>query len=220
MSGDSDFLLYTWKDVERYCFIHRDLWERELASIEVYPDEIILHRKNNSEKSCAEIMRTVFGEKYSPTRKAVILDLEQTPLSVIEEEEEPFATQSSLRPLFRSVLYQKSAYPAAPLEALKKPVIAFHSYKGGVGRTLSLTAFAKAWSSIFAKGGNPGLLIVDADIEAPGLTWIQGEDTPGFQLYPGNASDVFSYLDLLTLIQDSKDYARTIETACSKLKMS
>lgn len=52
------------------------------------------------------------------------------------------------------------------------PVIAFHSYKGGVGRTLSLLAFVKAWSALKDLKSTKKLLIVDADIEAPGITCV------------------------------------------------
>lgn len=218
MSGNTNFLFYSWKDVERHCFMKRELWKEAFSSIEVYPTEMILHRKKGSTQDTGEIMRAIFGDKYS--NNTVILDLDQSPISVIEEDEETFTAQAPLRPLFRNVLYQKSAYPTKSLESLKRPVIAFHSYKGGVGRTLSLTAFAKAWSSVFAKSEKSGLLIVDADIEAPGLTWIQGDSASDILPLTGIASDVFSYLDLLTLIQDSKDHARTIELACSKLKFS
>ena len=54
------------------------------------------------------------------------------------------------------------------------------------------------------------LLIVDADIEAPGMTWLQ-QDT---------MKDTFSYLDLLTLIQDNRDIDEIVNLACSKLKRS
>ncbi|WP_193554352.1 P-loop NTPase family protein [Schaedlerella arabinosiphila] len=74
--------------------------------------------------------------------------------------------------LFRKVLYQQSSYYSELIEKELPgvPVIAFHSYKGGVGRTLSLLAFVKAWSALKDLKSTKKLLIVDADIEAPGIT--------------------------------------------------
>lgn len=66
-------------------------------------------------------------------------------------------------PLFKNVLYQKSAYYDALVEKElpRVPVIAFHSYKGGVGRTLSLLAFVKAWSRCPPQGT---FLIIKIDV--------------------------------------------------------
>ena len=47
------------------------------------------------------------------------------------------------------------------------------------------------------------MLIVDSDIEAPGLSWIQGEVN----------DNAFSYLDLLTLIQDEEDIEKIVDIA-------
>ena len=71
------------------------------------------------------------------------------------------------------------------------PVIAFHSYKGGVGRTLSLLAFVKAWSSLKNLKNSKRLLIIDSDIEAPGITWLTTK----------SEEPLFSYLDLLEVTQ-------------------
>ena len=61
----------------------------------------------------------------------------------IEFEDE--GRNNKIIPLFEKVIYSRSAYPEEQLKPLPCPVVAFHSYKGGVGRTLSLLAF----SSIF-----------------------------------------------------------------------
>lgn len=68
---------------------------------------------------------------------------------------------------------------------------------------LYLLAFAKAWTNVQKEPQKNKLLIVDSDIEAPGLTWS----------YSGNLEDCFSYLDLLTLIQDSDQIDEVVEIA-------
>ena len=105
------------------------------------------------------------------------------------------------------MIYSRSVYPEEQLKPLPCPVVAFHSYKGGVGRTLSLLAFAKAWSEM---QGEKKLLIIDSDIEAPGLSWLQGKiDENGF-----------SYLDLLTMLQDSQDIESVVEFATEQIRNS
>ena len=68
---------------------------------------------------------------------------------------------------------------------------AFHSYKGGVGRTLHAIALADAVAS---RGGR--VLLIDADLEAPGITWM----------FTGHGKRVdFSYEDFLALLHASDD---------------
>ena len=106
-------------------------------------------------------------------------------------------------PLFKKAIYEASVYPAHDLKELKCPVIAFHSYKGGVGRTLSLIAYTQAWTNLQEDPQNNKLLIIDSDLEAPGLTLIQG-----------NLNETaFSYLDLLTLVQDNNSVEEIVSTA-------
>ena len=53
------------------------------------------------------------------------------------------------------------------------------------------------------ESGNSKLLIIDSDLEAPGLTLIQGDLN----------DSAFSYLDLLTLIQDNSNVEEIVSTA-------
>ncbi|WP_258038655.1 KGGVGR-motif variant AAA ATPase [Streptomyces sp. SM12] len=70
-------------------------------------------------------------------------------------------------------------------------VVAFHSFKGGVGRTIHAVAMADA---VARRGG--AVLLVDADLEAPGITWMHRAQ--------GGQLD-FCYEDLLALLQGSED---------------
>ena len=53
-------------------------------------------------------------------------------------------------------------------------ICAFHSFKGGVGRTLHCVALARelAERGAEAVGGDQRVLLVDADLEAPGISWM------------------------------------------------
>ncbi|MEU3599982.1 AAA family ATPase [Streptomyces sp. NPDC006798] len=70
-------------------------------------------------------------------------------------------------------------------------LVAFHSFKGGVGRTLHAVAMANA---VAQRGGS--VLLVDADLEAPGITWMHRAQ--------GGQLD-FCYEDLLALLQGAED---------------
>lgn len=201
-------IFFSWKDVERHCRMAKEQWMTDFDAIEVYPSEMIVYKREHS-RPVSQVLQELFQEKYEERENFVRLDIGGIVLPVREEISEGEYNKPTL-PLFKDILYHHTAYPEQDLPLLPKPLIAFHSYKGGVGRTLSLLAFAKAWSAEFAEEKNASLLLVDSDIEAPGLTWIQ--DKP--------FEDTLSYLDLLTLIQDNNDVDRIVELACSRLKMA
>lgn len=195
---------YTWKDIDRYLQMNKEAWHGVIADVDAYPNEIVIYYKSTVDGINA-ILEDMFPKNYLLTEKCFILDINSRKIPVSFEEYTASRVGSSI-PLFKKVMYSQSSYPTDELPPIDKPVIAFHSYKGGVGRTLSLLSFAKAWSANFPED-HEKLLIIDSDIEAPGLTWLQGEGT----------SDSFSYLDLLTLVQDNSNVDEVIETACSML---
>ena len=201
---------YTWKDVDRQFLLNRTSWENTIVSIDIYPTDITVYAKPDAHDRVGDVLQSLFGSNYDMAENKIKLDIgnQAIPLEVQEDDGTPHSKK--VLPLFSNVLYQPSAYPVQAPEALSHPVIAFHSYKGGVGRTLSLMAFAKAWSAVMESESSNRLLIVDSDIEAPGMTW----------LHQNTLEDTFSYLDLLTLIQDNRDVNEIVDWACSKLKLS
>lgn len=200
---------YTWKDIERYFLLHHTLWKDVIEAIDVYPTDITLYVKDNSQDKVWEVIQTLFESNYDSEKKEIKLDIGAYTLPIYVECDEAMSCKRKILPLFANILYQTSSYPSQEPEPLNRPVIAFHSYKGGVGRTLSLLTFAKAWSTVLNNNSNR-LLIIDSDIEAPGMTWLQ----------QGTSDDTFSYLDLLTLIQDNRNVDEIVDVACSKLKLS
>lgn len=196
---------YTWKDVERIVNKKRKVWSNQIVDIEVYASEIVVEIADNKEKEEAKVC---LAEVLNRDVHADILqlDLIDNYLQITYEEVEEKAQREKILPLFNNVLYKESAYQNEILggKLPGKPVIAFHSYKGGVGRTLSLLAFAKAWS---AEMPNKKLLIVDSDMEAPGITWLveSGEE------------DAFSYLDLLEVIQGESDVDKVVDMVQKKV---
>ncbi|MET7359947.1 AAA family ATPase [Streptomyces sp. NPDC005562] len=84
-------------------------------------------------------------------------------------------------------------------------VMAFHSFKGGVGRTVHAVAAA---DKLARRGGN--VLLIDADLEAPGISWMHKEQ--------GGQCD-FSYEDFVTLIQgdEHNGWSSAVEIAAKYL---
>lgn len=203
-------LLYTWKDVERKLLLNKDKWKNTICSIETYVGELIIYfLPDKSQDAAEEILKSIFDEKYDRESNKILLDLSGGCLEVFFESGEDIEESTAIIPLFKKVLYQQSAYYN---ELIKKelpgvPVIAFHSYKGGVGRTLSLLAFVKAWSAVKDLNNTKKLLIVDADIEAPGITWLTvGQEEPAF-----------SFLDLLEIMQEKETMEEIIELVVDKV---
>lgn len=64
--------------------------------------------------------------------------------------------------------------PPWPMESTNPGIVAFHSFKGGVGRTTTLAVLAWQW----AKAGKT-VVCVDLDLEAPGLgTFLGSRESP------------------------------------------
>ncbi|MFR9789856.1 KGGVGR-motif variant AAA ATPase [Streptomyces sp. MB22_4] len=86
-----------------------------------------------------------------------------------------------------------------------KQLIAFHSFKGGVGRTLHTVALA---DHLAMRGQR--VLLVDADLEAPGITWM-------YQAQHGRCD--IAYEDLLALLHSAQhgDATRAVEIAAAFL---
>lgn len=203
-------LLYTWKDVERKLCLNKTKWEHVILEMETYTNEMIVYLvKTDFEDTAKQILKDILGEKYDAGNDKILLDLPGGALNVTFDVGEETEENIPITPLFRKVLYQQSSYYSELIEKELPgaPVIAFHSYKGGVGRTLSLLAFVKAWSALKDLKSTKKLLIVDADIEAPGITWLtSGEEEP-----------VFSFLDLLEITQKQEHAEEVIDLIADKV---
>lgn len=201
---------YTWKDVERKLLLSKDKWGTAITNIDVYSGEVIIYLdKIENESIAVNALEIILDKKYDNERKRIWLDLPDEFLTVIFEIEESGDKTNVITPLFKNVLYQNSAYYSELIEKELPgvPVLAFHSYKGGVGRTLSLLAFVKAWSVLKDLKNPKKLLIVDADIEAPGITWLTAEQEEA----------AFSFLDLLEVTQEKDRIEEIIELVSDKV---
>lgn len=184
--------LYTWKDVEILIEKERGNWPESWKKVNVYHDEIIV-LKTSAEKDmeCDKtFFRQIFGSFFDAENYAVHIDDFGTSLPVICEEDDFDNYSTEALPLFKSVYFNSIIeIPKGKQKLPGKPVIAFHSYKGGVGRTLVLTSLLKEISSFY--GNEKKVLVIDSDLEAPGLTWTI-EKSRQFPI---------SYLDFLSIIR-------------------
>ena len=185
------YAFYTWKDIDRFIQMNRKVWSQWAVAIEVYATELlVLIKKQDDQKKAKQGLEDLFQGKFKGNH--ITLDMSDLVMSV-EYEIADYEREQPVIPLFKSILYKDVAYPQDRLQNLPGvPVIAFHSYKGGVGRTLSALAFSKAWAD---EKPQERLLIVDADIEAPGITWMIQKD-----------KESLSFLDLLEIIQCKEHY--------------
>ncbi len=203
-------LLYTWKDVERKLLLNKNMWGDAILDFEIYFKEIIIHHSSSiTQIAVKNTLRVIFTENYDSKNNRICFDLSDKFLDVSYEEDNDTTEVHTAIPLFKNVLYQQSAYYDKLIETELPgvPVLAFHSYKGGVGRTLSLLAFVKAWSALKDLKTSKKLLIVDADIEAPGITWLTSNEE----------ESAFSFLDLLEITQENDDVQKIIDLIAEKI---
>ena len=185
--------LYTWRDVERR--LQREEsppWFEASADLE----DITLSCAPGKRSEAIARLVEVFGSRLSQDGR--MLELEATRdaprcLTVrIEEAQENGTSQRRvIRPLWPDA--QEVPAPVEPLPPSSPKIAAFYSYKGGIGRTTTLLATLGALIEVLPPAAP--VLVIDADLEAPGLTF----DIPG-------PSDRFCLLDFLALVHDAEDW--------------
>lgn len=197
-------VFYTWHDIESKLLANKSDWPSGLLKVEVYSDEMLVYIRNSCyEMEVLEYIQTLFGKYYDANSKSIKISTTNTELSIYFETAEDYVRKNSNQepaPLFKEYLYVRKDIEQMSDKLPGAKVIAFHSYKGGVGRTLSLIAFAK--EIIETYNGSKKVLIVDADIEAPGLTWLSKEQNRELEI---------SYLDVLSVIQSKGCEEQVIE---------
>jgi MinD-like ATPase involved in chromosome partitioning or flagellar assembly len=213
----SDIRLYTWVDAQEWLLRLRrtNAWPEWLVSIQVYWDALELAVQPGCSAQAVAWVAEVFEPRFQARPPAI--ELESTGHSnrllpvQISETEEP-RPDSTFRPTLAqaAVLGRGSAWdhpPALP-ESLP-PVVAFHSFKGGVGRTVHALAFA----AVSLRREGRSVLLVDADLEAPGLTWFFRERFP---------NPPISFVDLLSLVHGDTDpaFAQSLELVTDRLRGS
>lgn len=171
--------LYTWLDIDQYFaeLAQEGSWPGWLREVDAYWDGVRLLVANDQPE--AEVW-TWLIEMFGPLaikreRGVLLLDDagQERPLPVeIEHVQEIYPPDRRPRWTDRRIVAELGRPLPPPASRLPHDVqiMAFHSFKGGVGRTLHCVAAAQR----LADEGRR-VLLVDADLEAPGVTWMVAE---------------------------------------------
>lgn len=185
--------LLTWLDVEKTLKHSTNLWSKlpdTVSSIDCFSDAMeITH--SGPVTIVSDWLQTIFSKAYDPDLKAVHLRIANATYPVIfNEDSSPVATAPlPTYPLWRDITYleaskssdntSKSAVGNLPSQWVDGPqMVSFHSFKGGVGRTTALMTYVAACLQ-HPNSKNKKILVIDADIEAPGVSfWLDEINTP------------------------------------------
>ncbi|QEV10292.1 hypothetical protein CP972_15500 [Streptomyces prasinus] len=197
--------LFTWVDVDSHLAeaAVRGEWPHWLLEADAWWDALELSvRPGTSGGEVREFLDYQFGLEsavHGEEGLELLLDrpASHTPHSLpVRLTETADAPQVTRRPKLNerrvtSALSEPLPRPASPGLPGDRQIIAFHSFKGGVGRTLHAVALA----DLLASRGQH-VLLVDADLEAPGITWM-------YQAQGGRCD--IAYDDVLALLHSSTD---------------
>jgi len=183
--------LFTWRDAERALSLFQDPpWVRAVAD----SSGVVVYCLPEHKAQVEGALRDTFAPSLSPDGRCLRLEgapgLERSLSVDIVLAEDEQKSQRVLRPLWAD---SDREVPALVGEPLPVPVLAYFSYKGGVGRTTTLLGTLGA----VLRSKAPRVLVVDADIEAPGLTW----NVPPRE-------NRLSFLDILALVHDADDWRK------------
>lgn len=192
--------LLTWLDVERLLKQRTVLWTRlpkGLLGVDCFADGMeILYAGDPS--LVDNWLKMTFGRAYQPEPRAIHLRIgnSQYPIEFREELGVILPTAGQSYPLWREVTYlptdldgeptandaelsQDTQPSRVPTSFLTGPdLISFHSFKGGVGRTTALMTYVAACLRDNS-AGTKKILVVDADLEAPGISfWLDDANRP------------------------------------------
>lgn len=196
---------FTWHDIECIFEENRSTWPETWVDVQVYSDSIEIYQ-NEDELQEADIqyLKKIFGRNYSIENNTLLIDFTGTYLDIVFLYDDGQKVEKKYGPLFRDIYFQKCENTDSDFDGLK--MIAFHSYKGGVGRTLSLTAFLRQCTEEYP---DKKILVLDADVEAPGLTWMA---EAGYRK--------ISYLDILSIMSYEQITDQMLEKLCDLIKTS
>jgi cellulose biosynthesis protein BcsQ len=205
---------YSWGDVAD-AFSRVSLsgsFPASLVKIEIYWDQLTLLAEGDSSEEIYNWLQSLFPQRVSGN--AIKLDgppfsgelpFEICPYDATVAGEPPPAIASQFTASSSQIWFKRRPAHAESSDVLL-PTFAFHSVKGGVGRTTSAISFAQ----YLAQSLKRKPLLVDADFEAPGLSYLFLNDSRECH---------FSFEDLIVLAHadDRADAENTIEFGAQKL---
>ncbi|GJE72592.1 ParA family protein [Methylorubrum podarium] len=212
---DKKLLPYTWGDVADAISgsVRSIPWPLGLVKAEIYWDQITFYIENFDDKqSTIDCLDQIFPFRLKDS--AIILDgpsfSQALPVRFEIYDQDlagvpPLAIPSQYVAASTQIWFRRTPISETHSATLT-PIFAFHSVKGGVGRTTSALSFALSLVDKF----NQRPLLIDADFEAPGISYLfHGDGREAF----------FSLEDLLVLAHADADtqVKETVRFAGEKL---
>ncbi len=180
----------TWLDIRRV-IRRKTHYGKQLPNgivrIGCFSDALEIGITDEKQKQVAwEYLEQWFGDWYEKDTQSIKLDIEdaEIPVEFCIEESSNQISDRKIRPFWEEISYLKDENKEHTQEEslffnlpeiakdINLKLIAFYSFKGGVGRTLSLVAHILALVEQAKKNNQSiNILIIDADLEAPGITY-------------------------------------------------
>ncbi len=201
----ADIRLYTWVDVEEVLLRSQKNggWPGWLVWARAYWDGLTLGITPGKNNEALEWLAEKFEPRFEAAAdKHSYILLESGPdrprrLDVVLEETEETLPHPRFTPSLRKPTTIVPPYEIdhpEPFAPDLPPVVVLHSFKGGVGRTLHSLALAQA---LVEEGHTKSrVLLIDGDLEAPGLTWLLRDRFPNLTI---------SFVDFLALVHGDPD---------------
>jgi MinD-like ATPase involved in chromosome partitioning or flagellar assembly len=187
--------LLTWLDIERVLKEQTQLWSHlpeGVHWVDCFADGMeVAH--SCQPQDVLTWLSEIFGKTINTKLMHITLRAGGGLYAVrLEQVADTPAKKLPVYPLWRDMVYLKAtpqtpatttaATPSAlvmPLAYTEGPkIVSFHSFKGGVGRTTAMMTYVAA--QLQSSGAAPiKLLVVDADLEAPGVSfWLDAVNQP------------------------------------------
>lgn len=201
---------FTWHDVEIFLEERRSFWPGAWNDVKVYSDSVLIYLKpvQKVTEESKNYLKEILTKNYNISDNKILVDFTGEYLEVLfEEDEDGDKKKRQYTPLFKNISFHSSREDIAlkPLPGAR--ILAFHSYKGGVGRTLSLISLLRECTTQYP---DKKILFMDADLEAPGLTWMLEE-----RGYPP-----VSYLDILSVMNFNENSESAVKGLAELIKTS
>ena len=220
-----DISLYTWLDVEEVLlrFQERDNLPNWLIWAQAYWDSLTIGILSGTDKEVAKSwLKEIYDPRFQVAKEdeiakgidgLIILESlldKQKVLPIIFEETVAENRVNRLVPSLArpTVIVSNPHHGEFPASFSPEfpSIVAFHSFKGGVGRTTNALVFAQALTA-----SNYKVLLIDGDMEAPGISWLLEQRLP---------SPPVAFADLIALIHGDPDPEATdsIQLVAEKLQ--
>lgn len=201
---------FTWHDIDVTFEKVRSSWPKGWKDVNVYSDQVIIYCDQDEEtiKESRRYLKRILTKNYDEQDDRILIDLSQVYLDVFfEEDEDGVKRERGYAPLFKEVYFSTTKIRAKTGKLPGARILAFHSYKGGVGRTLSLISLLRECT---ARYPDKKILVIDGDVEAPGLTWM----------LEGQGRSTVSYLDILSVMNFDNDTEDAVKRLADQIRIA